>query len=329
MNLEQDISSSDIAVIGMSGRFPGAAGLEEFWSNLCQGRESIRVIADDELLRHGVDPQVVGASDYVKAVADLRGVEFFDNGFFGFTPRDAEIMDPQLRLLLECAWSTIEDAGYNVEDYRGAIGVYAGAGPNSYFINNLIPNKELMRTLPWSLSLDIFTASDALSTMVSFKLNLGDRVSRFRPLVPLRWWRFILPAKVCSAMKVTWSWPEGSISTYRRNVDTFIRRGSILSPDGHCRPFDADAAGTLFGGGVGLVLIKRVAEALADRDYIHAVIKGSAINNDGPIKASFTAPSVVGQSAAIAEALAIADVSADSISYVEAHGYGNPFGRSD
>ena len=144
---ERDISSSDIAVIGMSGRFPGAAGLEQFWSNLCQGREGIRVIADDELLRHGVDPQVLAASDYVKAVADVHAVEFFDNGFFGFTPHDAEIMDPQLRLLLECAWSTIEHAGYNLEDYHGTIGVFAGAAPNSYFIENLLPNQELME--PW------------------------------------------------------------------------------------------------------------------------------------------------------------------------------------
>src|SRR6476661_9998216 len=136
----------------MGGRFPGAAGPEEFWNNLCDGREGIRVIPDQELLRCGADPQIVGTSDYVKAVADVQGVEFFDNGFFGFTPRDAEIMDPQLRLLLECAWATIEHAGYNVEEYRGAIGVYAGAAPNSYFIENLVPDRELMRSLAGPLS---------------------------------------------------------------------------------------------------------------------------------------------------------------------------------
>ncbi len=324
---ERDISSSDIAVIGMSGRFPGAAGLEQFWSNLCQGREGIRVIADDELLRHGVDPQVLAASDYVKAVADVHAVEFFDNGFFGFTPRDAEIMDPQLRLLLECAWSTIEHAGYNLEDYHGAIGVFAGAAPNSYFIENLLPNQELMRTLAGPLSsLAVFTASDALSTMVSFKLNLRGPSLTVQTACSTSLVAVHLACQSLLSRESDMALAGGVNLNIPQERGYVYQKGMILSPDGHCRPFDADAAGTVFGGGVGLVLLKRLADALADGDCVHAVIKSSAINNDGSTKAGFTAPSVVGQSAAIADALALADVPADSITYVEAHGTGTPLG---
>ncbi len=327
MPSEPNSSSSDIAIVGMSGRFPGAAGLEEFWDNLCQGREGIRVISDQELIRHGADPQVIGTSEYVKAAADVRGVEFFDNGFFGFTPRDAEIMDPQLRILLECAWATIEHAGYNVERYRGAIGVYAGAAPNSYFIEHLVPDRELMRALAGPLSsLAIFTASDALSTMVSFKMNLRGPSITVQTACSTSLVAVHLACQSLLSRECDMALAGGVNLTIPQERGYLFQKGMILSPDGHCRPFDADAAGTVFGGGVGLVLLKRLADALADRDCIHAVIKGSAINNDGSTKAGFTAPSVVGQSAAIADALAIADVSADSISYVEAHGTGTALG---
>jgi len=317
MSSKLNIASSDIAVIGMGGRFPQAAGVDELWNNLCQGREGIRFM-----------PAEVGAApDYVPAVADVAGVEFFDNGFFGFTPRDAELMDPQLRLLLECAWATLEHAGYNVADYRGAIGVYAGAAPNSYFIENIVQNQELMRSLAGPLSpLAVFTASDALSTMVSFKLNLrGPSISVqtacSTSLVAVHLACQSLLSHECAmvlAGGVNLNIPQERGYTFQP--------GLILSPDGHCRPFDKDAAGTIFGGGVGLVLLKRLADAVADRDCIYAVIKGSAVNNDGSTKAGFTAPSVVGQSAAIADALAIADVPADSVGYVEAHGTGTALG---
>ena len=293
--------------------------------NLCQEREGIRVITDDELLRHGVDPQVVAASDYVKAVADLHGVEFFDNGFFGFTPRDAEIMDPQLRLLLECAWSTIEHAGFNVEDYRGAIGVFAGAAPNSYFIENLLPNRERALAAPLS-SLDVFTASDALSTMISFKLNLRGPSITVQTACSTSLVAVHLACQSLLSRESDMALAGGVNINIPQERGYVYQKGMILSPDGHCRPFDADAAGTVFGGGVGLILLKRLADALADGDCVHAVIKSSAINNDGSTKAGFTAPSVVGQSAAIADALAIADVGAESIGYVEAHGTGTALG---
>ena len=324
---EQNISSSDIAIIGMNGRFPGAAGLEQFWCNLCDGREGIRLLSDQELLCHGVDSQTLSTSDYVKAVADVGGVEFFDNGFFGFTPRDAELMDPQLRILLECAWATIEHAGYNVDTYRGAIGMYAGAAPNTYFIENLVPDRELMRALSGPLSsLAIFTASDALSTMVSFKLNLRGPSISVQTACSTSLVAVHLACQSLLARECDMALAGGVNLTIPQERGYLYQKGMILSPDGHCRPFDEDAAGTIFGGGVGLVFLKRLADALDDKDHIYAVIKGSAINNDGSTKAGFTAPSVIGQSGAIADALAIADVPADSVSYVEAHGTGTALG---
>ncbi|MCG3148784.1 MAG: D-alanine--poly(phosphoribitol) ligase subunit 1 [Verrucomicrobiae bacterium] len=327
MSSNLNISSSDIAVIGMSGRFPQAAGVEELWRNLCAGREGIRVLSDEEFVRHGEAREVVTSGEYVKAVADVAGIEFFDNGFFGFTPRDATLMDPQLRLLLECAWATVEHAGYNVADYRGAIGVFAGAGPNSYFIENLVRNQELMRAVAGPQSaLDVFTTSDALSTMVSFKLNLRGPSISVQTACSTSLVAVHLACQSLLSHECAMVLAGGVNLNIPQERGYVFQPGMILSPDGHCRPFDKDAAGTIFGGGVGLVLLKRLADAVADRDCIYAVIKGSAVNNDGSTKAGFTAPSVVGQAAAVADALAIADVPAETIGYVEAHGTGTALG---
>jgi amino acid adenylation domain-containing protein len=318
---------NDIAVIGMSGRFPGAANVERFWENLCQGRESIRALSDEELLRSGIDAQTAGARNYVRAAADLEGIEFFDNSFFGFTPQDAKLMDPQLRVLLECAWAAIEHAGYNVQDYAGAIGMFAGAAPNTYFLENLLSNNALMKSLAGPLSsLAVFTASDAVSTMVSFKLNLRGPSITVQSACSTSLVAVHLACQSLLSYESDMALAGGVNLTIPQQRGYTYDPGLILSPDGHCRPFDASAAGTVFGGGVGLVLLKRLADALADGDHIHAVIKGSAVNNDGSTKAGFTAPSVVGQSKAIADALAVADVPADSISYVEAHGTGTALG---
>ena len=327
MSVGHDAPSTDIAVIGMSGRFPGAESLDEFWRNLRHGREGIRVITDAELLRNGVDQRAVDTPNYVKAAADLPGIECFDNAFFGFTPRDAQIMDPQLRCLLECAWATIEHAGYNVADYGGAIGVYAGAALNTYFLHNLMPDRARMGSLEAPLtSLDIFTASDALSTVVSFKLNLRGPSLTVQTACSTSLVAVHLACQSLIARESDMALAGGANLVVPQGRGYMHQNGMILSPDGHCRPFEADAAGTVFGSGVGLVLLKRLEEALADRNRVYAVIKGSAINNDGSTKAGFTAPSVAGQSAAIADALAIADVPADSISYVEAHGTGTALG---
>ena len=307
MSPEQNISSGDIAVVGMSGRLPGAANLDEFWVNLCEGREGIRFLTDHELLQHGVSPDLVAAHDYVKAAADLSGVKYFDHAFFGFTPRDAKLMDPQLRLLLECAWATIEHAGYSPEDYRGAIGVFAGAAPNSYFIENLLPNRALMQSLHGPLSpLEIFTASDALSTMVSFKLNLRGPSLTIQTACSTSLVAVHLACQSLLSHESDMALAGGVNLSIPQERGYLYQKGMILSPDGHCRPFDADAAGTLFGGGVGFVLLKRLTNALAHRDTIHAVIKGSAVNNDGAAKVGYTAPSVAGQAEVVALAQAMA-----------------------
>ncbi len=327
MSQANDSASNHIAVIGLSGCFPGAADVEQFWENLKAGRESVEFLSPEELARHGIDPAVIAEPNYVRAVSRVEGAEFFDNSFFGFTPREAEIMDPQLRRLLQHSWAALEDAGYNPDSYKGSIGVFAGAGPNSYFLENLYPNKELMRVLGGPMSLiDIFADSDALSTMISYKLNLRGPSMTIQTACSTS---LVAVHVACQSLLSGESDMvlAGGVSIRTPQEQGYIHQeGMILSPDGHCRPFDAQAAGTVWTNGLGLVVLKRLSDALDDGDTIHAVIRGSAVNNDGALKAGFTAPSVIGQTNVIAEALNIADVSAETISYVEAHGTGTAVG---
>lgn len=315
-----------IAIIGMAGRFPGAKNVDEFWENLRDGVESISFFSEEELKSSGVDESVFRDPRYVKARAVLEDIELFDASFFGFNPREAEITDPQHRLFLESAWEALESAGYNSETYEGSIGVYAGAGSfNTYFLNNLYPNHHLRESLG-DYQLVIANEKDFLSTRISYKLNLKG------PSVTVQ--------TACSTSLVAISMACQSLLNYQcdmalaggvsigvnQKTGYFYKEGMILSPDGHCRAFDAQAQGTVSGSGVGIVVLKRLEEAIADGDYIHAAIKGSALNNDGAFKIGYTAPSIDGQAQAIADALALAEVHPETISYVEAHGTGTPLG---
>ena len=312
----------DIAVIGMSGRFPGAKNVEELWQNLRSGLESVPFFSDEELKESGVDPAVLNNPHYVKAAAILDAPELFDASFFGYSPKEAEMMDPQHRLFLECAWEAFEDAGYDADRYEGPIAVYAGASMNTYFLySGLIPDftTDELATL-------IGNDKDFLATRVSYKVNLkGPSVTIgtgcSTSLVAVHMACQSLLNEECDMALA------GGVSIrVPHKVGYLYEQGGILSPDGHCRAFDAEARGTILGSGVGVVLLKRLTDAIADGDCIHAVIKGSAINNDGNSKVGYTAPSVDGQSKVILEALAHAGVEADTISYVEAHGTGTSLG---
>jgi acyl transferase domain-containing protein len=321
----QDRSSTDgVAIIGMSGRFPGAKNIGEFWRNLQSGTECISFFSDDELLAAGVDPQLIKAPGYVKAKAILDDVESFDASFFGFNPREAQITDPQQRIFLECAWQALEDAGYDPETYPGQVGVYAGTGMNTYLIN-LYSNPDLMR-LMGNFQTVIANDKDFLSTRVSYKLNLKGpsltvQTACSTSLVAVHLACLSLLCCQCDLALA------GGVSINLPHKSGYLyQEGGIVSPDGHCRAFDADAQGTVSGSGVGIVVLKRLSDALADGDSIQAVIKGSAINNDGSLKAGYTAPSVQGQARVIAAAHAISGVDPRTISYVEAHGTGTPLG---
>ncbi|HXF27576.1 MAG TPA: SDR family NAD(P)-dependent oxidoreductase, partial [Bryobacteraceae bacterium] len=321
-----DPDSSAIAVIGMAGRFPGARSLSEFWNNLRNGIESIVPLSHDQLRAAGVDPIELHNPHYVKAAAVLDDIDMFDASFFGFSPKDAAIMDPQHRVFLECAWEALEHAGWSADEFAGPIGVYAGSGMNSYLIFNLLPNRQLMDSAGLFLIRQTGNDKDVLATRVSYQLNLTGpsmtvQTACSTSLVAVHMACQSLLAHECDmalAGGVTIEIPHGNGYLYRE--------GEILSRDGHCRAFDAQSTGTVFGSGAGIVVLRRLRDALASGDNILAVIRGTAINNDGARKVGYLAPSVSGQSDVVLEALTVAGVTAESISYIETHGTGTQVG---
>ncbi|HEX4209020.1 MAG TPA: type I polyketide synthase, partial [Candidatus Binataceae bacterium] len=273
-----------------------------------------------------VEPAALRDPAYVKAAAVLDGIDLFDAAFFGLSAKDAAIMDPQHRLFLECAWHAFEHAGWAIEQFDGKIGVYAGSGMNTYLIHNLLANRKLVSDVGLFVLKQTGNDKDVLTTRVSYQLNLTGpslavQTACSTSLVAVHLACQALLNGECDmalAGGVTIEIPHGRGYHYRE--------GEILSRDGHCRPFDADSSGTIFGSGVGTVVLRRLEDARRDGDAIQAIIRGTAINNDGSRKVGFLAPSVMGQAEVIAEALAAAGVDADSISYIEAHGTGTAVG---
>ncbi|MGO9263572.1 MAG: SDR family NAD(P)-dependent oxidoreductase [Candidatus Binataceae bacterium] len=315
-----------IAVLGMAGRFPGARNVDEFWRNLRDGVESISPLDDYQLRTAGVSRAELANPNYVRAAAILDDFDRFDAAFFGFSPKDAAIMDPQHRLFLECAWGALDDAGWCPDELDGRIGVYAGSGMNSYLIHNLLTNPALLAETGLFLLKQTGNDKDALATRVSYQLNLTGpslavQTACSTSLVAIHLASQSLLNRECDmalARGVTIEVPHGRGYIYRER--------EILSRDGHCRAFDAASSGTIFGSGIGIVALRRLDDALRDGDRIRAVIRGTAINNDGARKVGYFAPSVAGQAEVVAEALAVAGVPADSISYIEAHGTGTAVG---
>jgi acyl transferase domain-containing protein len=320
-----DASLDGVAIIGMAGRFPGARDLGAFWKNLRDGVESVSFFSNDELVSAGIDPALLANPDYVRAKAVLEDAELFDAAFFGFNPREAEIIDPQHRLFLECAWEALEVASYDPERYDGTVGVYAGTSMNTYLVTNLFSNPALIEAVGRYQTM-LGNDKDFLPTRVSYKLNLrgpslGVQSACSTSLVAVQ-----LACQSLLTYQCDIALAGGASVRVPRKAGYLHQKGMILSPDGHCRAFDARAEGTLVGEGVGVVVLKRFAEAVADGDFIHAVIKGAAINNDGSAKVGYTAPSVDGQAEVIAMAQAAAGVDPQTITYVEAHGTGTSLG---
>ncbi|MEO5590705.1 MAG: type I polyketide synthase, partial [Gemmatimonadaceae bacterium] len=317
---------TDIAIVGMSGRFPGARTLEEFWTNLREGVESVRVLSEEELLAAGVSPAVIADPSYVRAAAVLDDVGNWDAGFWGFTPKDASIMDPQHRLFLECAWEALENAGHTPAQFDGPIGVYAGCGMQAYMSYNLLPNSELMNSVGLFLVRHTGNDKDFLATRVSYNLNLTGPSINVQTACSTSLVAVHLAVQSLLNNEVDMALAGGVTIEIPHGVGYHYRDGEILSPDGHCRAFDADSRGTVFGSGAGVVVLRRLADAIADGDDILAVVRGSAVNNDGSTKVGYLAPSVDGQAASIVEALGIAEVGADTVTYVETHGTGTAIG---
>ena len=313
----------EIAVIGLTGRFPGAAQVNQFWHNLCDGVEAISFFTDEELATTGLAADEARHPAYVKACGALKDVDLFDASFFGFYPREAEILDPQQRLFLECAWTALEHAGYDPARYPGLIGVYAGVGFNSYLYTNLLASRAVRESVqPYQLTIN--SDKDFLPTRVCYKLNLRGPGINVQTACSTSLVAIHLAAQSLISYQCDMAL-AGGVSLYHRKGYLYQESG-ILSPDGHCRAFDANAQGTVPGSGVGIVVLKRLADALADGDCIHAIIRGSAINNDGALKVGYTAPSVDGQTEVITMAQAMAGVAPETISYIEAHGTGTALG---
>jgi acyl transferase domain-containing protein/thioesterase domain-containing protein/acyl carrier protein len=327
MNHEDSIEpASDIAVIGYAARFPGAENAGQFWENLCHGVESIRSFSVQELESVGVSKSLLRDPDYVRAGAPLSHLDAFDASFFGINPREAAIMDPQQRFFMESAWEALEHAGYAPGTFSGSTGVFAGSGPTSYLFHNLLSNPELVEKEGIFLLRHTGNDKDVLATRLSYQMNLRGpslnvqtACSTSLVAVHLACQSLLhLDCDMAVAGAVSIEIPHAIGYHYRQN--------EIQSHDGHCRAFDANATGTVFGSGLGIVILRRLSEAIAAGDTIHAVIKGTAVNNDGSRKVGFLAPSAEGQVEVILEALGAAGVSPASIDYVETHGTGTPIG---
>ncbi|SMF98392.1 Non-ribosomal peptide synthase [Burkholderia singularis] len=312
-----------IAIIGIAGRFPEAPDLASFWQRLLAGYEAGRTLSDAELDAHGVPPELYRHAHFVRRFKELEGKADFDAGFFGYSPREAQVMDPQQRIFLELAWQVLEEAGYGDSGRVRSVGVFAGAAFSYYLVQNVMPNAERLRLEPgqWLIGND----KDFIATRTAYKLNLqgpalsvGTACSSGLMAVHL----------ACASLRNGEAEMAlaGALALDPDQVGYLYSEGGIMSPDGRCRPFDAAAAGTAAGSGGGVVLLKKLSAAWRDGDTVYAVIKGSAANNDGGAKVSYTAPSVAGQAAVIREALRAAKAPAESIGYVEAHGTGTPLG---
>ena len=324
MNDERQLEG--IAIVGMAGRFPGAESVEEFWANLVAGRETISFFNDTELAASGLDAaELKRRGQYVAARGVLKDADCFDAAFFGVNPKEAEVMDPQQRVFLETCWAALERAGYAPDKMPGSVGVFAGASTNTYVHYALEPRPELMELVGSDLVM-YGNDKDYLTTRVAYKLGLKG------PALNV--------ATACSTSLVAVGQACQSLLMYQCDVALaggvsvrvpqqrgyYYDEGNIGSPDGHTRTFDAKAEGTAFSNGVGVVVLKRLEDAVKDGDQIYAVIKGVGLNNDGSQRVSFGAPGVEGQSEAVAMAQALAGVDPETITYVEAHGTATPLG---
>ncbi len=317
---------SAIAIVGMAGRFPGARNVGDFWRNLRDGSESIVRYTDAELKAAGVPASLLAHPDYVKAGAPLADMELFDAGFFGFSPLDASIMDPQHRHFLECCWEALERAGHDPARFAGAIGVFAGSGHNAYFPYNLLTNPELVQQVGFFLLRHTGNDKDFLATRASYQFDLRGPSVNVQTACSTSLVAIHAACQSLLGAECDMALAGGVTLELPHRHGYLYREGEILAPDAHCRAFDAKSQGTVFGSGVGIVVLRRLADALRDGDDVLAVIRGSAVNNDGAAKVGYLAPSVDGQAAAVTEALAVAGVDPAEISYVEMHGTGTALG---
>ncbi len=327
---KKQFSNKDIAIIGMAGRYPGAKNVKEFWQNLVNGVESISFFTEEEL-EYLPKGNLKSELAFVKARGVIEEVAMFDAEFFGYTPREAELMDPQHRIFLECAWEALEDSGYSPDKYNGNIGVFAGSSINAYLMFNVLKDRESQEELLNAYQIGEYktiTANDNnfLTTKVAYKLGLKGPAINIQTACSTSLVAVGLAYQSLISGQSDMALAGGVSITFPQKRGYFFVDGSIGSVDGHCKPFDADATGTVFASGAGLVVLKRLDDAIRDGDSIYSIIKSVALNNDGSDKAGYMTPSIEGQSEVITKAQQLAGITADSIKYVETHGTGTPVG---
>jgi phthiocerol/phenolphthiocerol synthesis type-I polyketide synthase E len=326
-----ELPPNAIAVVGMAARLPGANTLSAFWDNLRRGEESIVTLAEDDLLAEGIPEKVLANHGYVRRAALMDGIDEFDADFFGFTPQVARSTDPQHRLFLQTAFHAIEDAGYDPAEIEGSVGVYATSTTSGYLLHNIMSNHDPNVVMGQGITFDMVNLSmqndkDYLATKVAYALNLRGPALSVQTACSSALVAVHLACQSILNGECELALAGGASLRIPHHVGYWYAPGSMVSPTGHCRPFDARSDGTIFGSGVGVVVLKALQDAVDDGDRIHAVIRGSALNNDGSTKMTYAAPTAAGQADVIAEAHAIAEVDSSEISYIETHGTGTPLG---
>lgn len=325
MNIPHTFPPHAIAIVGLAGRFPDARDLDAFWQNLKDGVESLEPFSDADLDAAGIAPALRSDPHYVRRGTVLEGADMFDAAFFGISPREAQILDPQQRIFLECAWEALEHAGHAPGTFDQSVGVYGGMSMNTYLISQILRDPALIAQVG-GYQLMLGNDKDFLCTRVSYKLDLHGPSMTIQTACSSSLVAVQVACQALTRGECDMALAGGVSLSFPQRGGYLYQEGMILSPDAHCRPFDVNGRGIRAGAGCGIVVLKRLADAVVDRDTIHAVIRGAAINNDGAGKAGYTAPSVDGQVEAIATAQMLAGVDARSIGYIEAHGTGTPLG---
>src|SRR6185437_2256648 len=313
-----------IAVVGMAGRYPGAQDLHQFWQNLKEGKECISLYTAEDLTEAGVDPALVARANYVRAQGSCTGTYLFDAGFFGYSPREAELLDPQHRVFLECAWEALEHAACEPWSYPGRIGVFAGAGPTQYLFE-LLSMPEIWKSTN-EFAISTYADRDFLATRVGYKMNLRGPCITVQTACSTSLVAIVLACQSLLNFQTDVALAGGVRLNMQELSGYLYHEGGVLSPDGHCRTFDAEAKGTVGSAGCGVVVLKRLDDALADGDTIHAVVLGTGLNNDGAAKVGYAAPGLDGQVAVVSDAIAVAGINPESIGFVECHGTATPMG---
>ena len=325
------VPPSAIAVVGMAGRFPGAASVTQFWENLCTGKESIETLSEEALTAAGVSAATLADPTYIRRAPLLDGIDEFDAEYFGINPYTARMMDPQQRLFLQTAWHALEDSGYDPDSYDGSIGVFASSTASGYLMDNLMSHRDTKTLVSEGITVEMFNLvllndKDHLATRVSHELNLRGPSMSVQTACSSSLVAVHLACQSLLSGECDLALAGASAIRVPHHVGYTYEPGAMVSPSGHCRPFDAHSDGTIFGSGVAALILKPLQAALDDGDRIHAVIRGSAVNNDGAQKMTYAAPTVSGQADVIAEAQAVAEVDSSMIGFIETHGTGTPLG---